>query len=117
MSIINDPGKFEGEAVSTLYLYDIVQNGDGETFSDDTGGEYYTFIDGPFRLEGRTIDGHFIDDDDMAMVESSAGACLHESSDGFCSATWYETQEQYQEAYDDVSSSYADEDADESSDD
>lgn len=91
MRRITSPGKFEGCLVCDLYAYEETLMGNGDTLSDDCGGESYTRVDGPFQED--FIDGEYgfgkLFFSEKRFLQKQVGCILTESSDGFVSVSWY----------------------------
>jgi hypothetical protein len=124
MSRITTPGKFEGESLATVYLYEQSLNGcDDGVFSDGEGGDSYTFIlsDGSLIVDATDWsddEGRKLDQDDINRLFGKHGFCVNETSTGFVSFESYSTEEEYNAAMANVSSFFeTDDELEEESDD
>lgn len=112
MSRITHPGKFEGESLATVFLYDQSLNGcDDGVFSDGNGGESYTFIlsDGSLIVDATDWtddEGRKLDQDDISLLFGKHGFCISETSDGFVTFESYATEAEYLEAQANIASYY-----------
>jgi hypothetical protein len=121
-------GKCESEGLLVQYLQDLVMNGDGETWSFEDGGATDTVLDGPFDKSSlRRFRGDVDYNGEVALNRSekryaafSCGAILHETSNGFLSATWFPNTEKgradFANAQSDLAATYSHDDEDEEQD-
>jgi hypothetical protein len=87
------PGKFEGELALAEWAHETSLDGCAETIGDEFGGESDTLLEGPFRpselRDWRDGYGRTLNRSDRLYAKGSAGCILHETSNGFVSATFY----------------------------
>ena len=85
------PGKFEGELLVTELLYTAtLDGGPDDEASDEFAGTWFGRLDGPL-VQDYLADK--LTDEEREFLSSQAGAILCEDTQGFVSASYYETKE------------------------
>jgi hypothetical protein len=78
------PGKFEGEFLLAETLYDMSVDGcDSAVGSVIEDGTWYGLLRGPFRADDKGLNA-----DELAFLESLAGAIICENEFGFVAITY-----------------------------
>ncbi len=107
------PGKFEAEPLLTQFAYELSMDGNGETYSDDCGGDSHTIIDGPFTIDELAKFTAELDRaeacltlPEMQPALEAIGCIVHESTQGFVSCDWLSTQEELDDARTELEEQY-----------
>ena len=101
------PGKFEGELLVAVPLYQLSLDGhcDEEIGDACEGPVWFGLLRGPF-MDITEADGEPLNEQEREFLASLAGAIVEESSDGFVSVTYYEDSDELERAWQELAGLY-----------
>lgn len=103
LRLVEGPGKFEGCLVVDFLIYDIIMNGgDDGTHYNEGWGDSASLVIGPFKGLVDFTDG------ERQFLSEQAAAILYESTQGFVSVDWFESEDEAREHFDSIAGSYGD---------
>ncbi len=104
MRLVNDPGKFEGELVVTVSLWEQTLDGNGdEILSGHYSGESATLLRAPLVVDDATPE-------ESAWLATQAGVILCECSQGFVTASYYDDSRKLNRDWQRLSDTFAESD-------